>query len=157
MKITLDKYDKIWEAISILSLLTIAVLIAFTLSTLPDTIPIHFNFQGKADGFGSKYTLWLLFGIAVLMYATFTFISFRPELYKSRMTENNLEEQYKLTAKMTRTTKMYILLFFVILTLFILQAAQGKWTEQIPFLILIFFALILPPTFYYLIKLSKVR
>lgn len=157
MKIALDKYDKIWEAISISFLLTIAALITFTLPTLPDTIPIHFNFQGKADGFGSKYILWLVFGLAFLTYSIFTIISLRPGLYKSRMTENNIEEQYKLTAKMTRATKMYILLFFVLLTIFMLQATQGKWMEHVPYLILIFFVLILTPTFYYLIKLIKVR
>ena len=157
MKISLDKYDKIWEAISILLLLTIVIVITYSLPSLPDTIPIHFDFEGKADGFGSKYMLWTVFGIALLMYTIFTIISRRPGLYKSRMTENNIEEQYILTAKMTRTMKMYILIFFVILSFFMVQTAQGQWTEYTPFLILIIFALILPPTFYYLIKLSKVR
>ena len=26
---------------------------------LPETIPIHFNFEGKPDGFGSKDTIYL--------------------------------------------------------------------------------------------------
>lgn len=35
--------------------------------SLPKIIPIHFNAQGVADGFGNKSTLWLIPALALLM------------------------------------------------------------------------------------------
>lgn len=157
MKITLDKIDKIWEAVAFLLLAVNALIIAITVPTLPDIIPVHFDGAGKVDNYGSKYILWVLFVIAVFVYSLMTVISFNPGLYKSRMTENNIEEQYILTAKMTRTVKTFINLFFVIITVFVLQSVQGKGTEYAPYLFLLVFPLILIPTLYYVVKLGKVR
>jgi uncharacterized membrane protein len=157
MKTMLDKNDKIWETIALVLLLTQALIIGLTLPSLPDKVAIHFNDSGQADGWGNKNTLWLSLGLSVLMYAFLTFVSYRPELYKSRMTKNNLDEQYRLTSKMARTVKSFILLGFIALTTFMLMTAQGKWTVQIPFLFLIFFALVIPPCLYYAIKISKVQ
>ncbi|MHC5596804.1 MAG: DUF1648 domain-containing protein [Nostoc sp.] len=41
-------------------------------STLPDTIPVHFGFDGQANGWGSKKVLWLLpiIGLAGLLSST---------------------------------------------------------------------------------------
>lgn len=157
MKITLDKNDKIWETISLLLLLTQALIIGLTLPSLPNTVAIHFNGAGQADGWGNKNTLWLSLGLSILVYAFLTFVSYRPGLYKSRMTKNNLDEQYRLTSKMARTVKSFILLAFIALTTFMLMTAQGKWTGLIPFLFLIFFALVIPPCIYYAIKISRVQ
>ena len=157
MKITLDKKDKIWEAISVLLLVTNALLIALTLPSLPDNVAIHFNGSGQANGWGHKNVLWLAFGIALSLYAIMTFISYRPGLYKSRMTKNNIEEQYKMTSEMARTVKAFILLACIGLTTFMLMTAQGKWTEQIPFLFLIFFGLVIPPCLYYAVKISRIQ
>jgi len=157
IKIPLDKNDRIWEAISIILLVTNALLIALTLPSLPDTVAIHFDGSGQANGWGHKNTLWLVFGIALLVYAIMTFISLKPGLYKSRMTKNNIDEQYRLTSKMARTVKAFILLAFIGLTTFMLMTAQGKWTGQIPFLFLIFFVLVIPPCLYYAVKISRVQ
>ncbi len=157
MKITLDKNDKIWETVSLLLLLGQALLIALTLPSLPDKVAIHFNGSGEANGWGNKNTLWVSFAISLVIYALMTFISLRPGLYKSRMTKNNIEEQYKLTSKMARTVKAFILLALIGLTIFMLMTAQGKWTGQIPFLFLIFFGLVIPPCIYYAVKISRVQ
>ncbi|WP_291150673.1 DUF1648 domain-containing protein [Flavobacterium sp. UBA7680] len=157
MKIKGNKNDKIWESIALLLLAINALIIAVTVPILPDIIPIHFDSTGKVDNYGSKYILWVLFVIAVFVYSLMTVISFNPGLYKSRMTGNNIEEQYRLTAKMTRTVKTFVNLFFVIVTVFVLQSVQGKDTEYSLYLFLLSFPLIMIPTLYYVVKLGKVR
>ena len=47
--------------ISILMLVWIVV----TYNKLPDRIPTHWGIDGKVDGYGSKNTIWLFFGIMV--------------------------------------------------------------------------------------------
>ncbi len=40
--------------------------------TLPDTIPIHFGFDGQANGWGSKKNLWLLPIVGLAIYGLLT-------------------------------------------------------------------------------------
>ncbi|MHC5741499.1 MAG: DUF1648 domain-containing protein [Nostoc sp.] len=48
-------------------------------STLPDTIPVHFGFDGQANGWGSKKVLWLLPIVGLAIYGLLTFISRYPK------------------------------------------------------------------------------
>jgi uncharacterized membrane protein len=43
-------------------------------SRLPERIATHFNAEGMANGFGARSTLWVLVGIAVLLYVTLSAI-----------------------------------------------------------------------------------
>jgi uncharacterized membrane protein len=47
-------------------------------SRLPERIATHFNEAGVANGFGARSTLWVLVGIAVLLYSTLSVINFLP-------------------------------------------------------------------------------
>lgn len=50
-------------------------LIQTSLPDLPSRIPIHFNFAGKPDGWGSPHTLWVLLAFQVLVAGTMLSIS----------------------------------------------------------------------------------
>ena len=47
-------------------------------TSLPDTIPTHFNAAGQADGFGSKSSIWSLWFVSLGLYLMFTALSFVP-------------------------------------------------------------------------------
>ncbi|MER2000695.1 MAG: DUF1648 domain-containing protein, partial [Lysinibacillus sp.] len=63
---------KIFNIIALATLLSGVLLIIIYWSKLPDTVPIHFNIKGEADGWGSKYTLIILPFIAGGFYAFLT-------------------------------------------------------------------------------------
>ena len=74
--------------------------VAIYWSSLPDSIPIHYNLRGEADGYGSRWILWLIpvinFGIFVLARQ-----SMNPEWQKYNVplvpvTEENAERQQKI-------------------------------------------------------------
>ena len=44
-------------------------------TTLPDTIPTHFNAQGIADDWGSKTTIFFILGLNALIYVLFTVLN----------------------------------------------------------------------------------
>lgn len=155
MKIELDRNDKISEVVSIKLILINALLLILILPSLPENG--HFNEGSTLNGFESKSGFWVAFALALGLYVVITVISLKPELYKSRMTKNNLEEQYKLTSKMARTLKVFILLAFCILFIFMLQSARGLWIEAQPYLFILFFGLIISPCLYYAVKISKVQ
>lgn len=146
-----------WEAISLGLILLNVALFAYCIPQLPDIIPIHFGRGGKADGYGSKHSLWFVMCISVPVYALFTWISANPNLYKNRFTEHNIEEQKRIASKMARTLKAFVLLAFFILSLFMIQTAQGKWLRAIPFLFLVFFGLVVTPALYYAVRLSNAQ
>jgi len=53
-----------------------AAVVADFYSRLPERIATHFNGAGAANGLGARSTLWLLVGIAFLLYAALSAISF---------------------------------------------------------------------------------
>ena len=156
MKIPFDRTDKISEIISLIFLLTSALILLFILPSLPDRVPLQF-IGGDADGYGSKYVFWIIFIVVLILYGGLTILAKYPTFYKNRLTERNLEEQYKLTAKMIRTLKLCIMFFFSVLIYFMTQTAQLKMIVASNLLILFPFILFFPTVIYYLIKFGKVR
>lgn len=70
---------------------------------------------------------------------------------------NKLEEQKHHTSIRARTVKVFALLVFFILCIFMVQTAQGNLTKQISYLFIVMFGIIIPPCLYYAIKVSKVQ
>jgi uncharacterized membrane protein len=62
------------ELIAAAGLVFAAAVVMDFYSRLPERIATHFNAEGMANGFGAKSTLWVLVGIAVLLYLTLTAI-----------------------------------------------------------------------------------
>ena len=56
------------ELIALAGLVFAAVVVADFYSRLPERIATHFNAEGMANGLGARSTLWVLVGIAVLLY-----------------------------------------------------------------------------------------
>jgi len=68
------------ELIALAGLVFAAAVVADFYSRLPERIATHFNGAGAANGFGARSTLWVLVGIAFLLYAALSAISFLPRV-----------------------------------------------------------------------------
>lgn len=68
------------ELIAMAGLVFAAAVVADFYSRLPERIATHFNGEGMANGFGAKSTLWVLVGIAVLLYGILSAISLLPRV-----------------------------------------------------------------------------
>lgn len=142
MRVPFDLKDKISEAISLIFLITSISIVAVTMPKLPDAIPSHYNITGQVDGYESKQILWVMVALSVLIYISLTVLAIFPGLYKKKLSGDNIEEQYRLTSKTTRTMKAVIVLSFLIICYFMTFGAQLKSTEYIylvPFFILLIF------------------
>ncbi|WP_027381338.1 DUF1648 domain-containing protein [Chryseobacterium daeguense] len=64
--------------------------------SLPQTIPIHFDFDGKPDNFGTKKYSFLTPALLTVFYVAFAFIVRMPEIanYPVEITENNQDAQF---------------------------------------------------------------
>ena len=68
------------ELIALVGLIFTVALVADFYSRLPERIATHFNGEGMANGFGAKSTLWVLVGIAALLYGILSAISLLPRV-----------------------------------------------------------------------------
>jgi uncharacterized membrane protein len=66
------------ELIAAAGLVFAVAVVADFYSRLPERIATHFNEAGIANGFGARSTLWVLVGIALLLYLTLSVINFVP-------------------------------------------------------------------------------
>lgn len=82
---------------------------------LPQTIPVHFDFEGKADNFGSKKYVFLMPAILTAIYCFFIIIARNPELanYPVSITEANEYAQFLITAFFFRWLFLLISLIFL--------------------------------------------
>jgi uncharacterized membrane protein len=84
--------------------------------TLPQTIPVHFDFDGKADGFGSKNYSFLMPVFATVFYFLFAFVVRDPESanYAVEITAENKEAQFLIM-------EIFIRWFYILITLIFLN------------------------------------
>ena len=62
-------FQNVLEKLTILLLIAAVVWIALRYGKLPDEIPTHFDYRGNVDGYGSKNTVWIIYGLAFLLSA----------------------------------------------------------------------------------------
>ncbi len=98
----------------------------FSLPTLPNEVPIHFNIGGEVDGWGSKYVLLLLPFIGVVTVLAFEALEKRPHLhnYPQHINESNVRQFYKVSVRTMSLIKNGTLVILGLLQFEIVLAAK---------------------------------
>jgi uncharacterized membrane protein len=96
---------------------------------LPDIIATHFDLNGNPNGFGSKYTIWLLPVIVGLIYILIYTLNRYPHKfnYLTKITEQNASKQYKLASRSMRIILFNITLLFAYITF---KEIDGAYTQS---------------------------
>jgi uncharacterized membrane protein len=127
------------------SRLLVIVLIGYTIlavNTLPDRIPIHFNFEGEADNFGSKHTLWMFPVIASILVGLMSVIKRHPEYLNIpvKITDENRERQQRLAMGLLSSIACAIpILFGLIIYSTLRYVRDGSFDIPIVLLLLVVF------------------
>ena len=127
LKIEIETIDKIYNTLSIVGLLLLLSIPAYYYGNLPDQIPIHFGADGKADGFGSKNTIWMMPGLGFLMFTGLWSLAKVPHVYNYpvEITEENAAIQYQKGARLIRVLNALIMLVFAYITYKMTRSATG--------------------------------
>lgn len=80
------RIERINDLFVLVQLLGTAIIMRF----LPDSLPMHFNYSGMADRYGSKYELFVFAGISLLMTVIYKVIS---RIYKRKSEEQEGREK----------------------------------------------------------------
>lgn len=68
----------ILKIVSAIILIFSWIFVIVNFKNLPETVPIHYDFNGKPDGFGSKNTNWFLLFIQTSMCLMMFYLSGKP-------------------------------------------------------------------------------
>lgn len=96
-------------------------------SSMPRTVPTHFNGTGEPDGWGSKNHLWILLIVGFMMWVLLTILEKFPHVYNYLfLTDENVDRQYKNARLMLNVIKNEVLFFFVYMSWISGEIANGK-------------------------------
>ena len=119
--------DYAFEAVAIGGMLYGIYLVITSYSNLPDTIPIHFNASGVADGFGKKGMIWLLPSLALIMVPGMLLLRRWPWISNVplEITEENAVYQYGLIVKLLGFLAAVVSLTFTTIVYDTIEIAHG--------------------------------
>jgi uncharacterized membrane protein len=158
IKIEWSTVDWLLEGITLFIFLGIVVFTILQYQDLPNRIPTHFGANGSANSFGSKSTLWILFGVNFGMYVLLSAVSKIPHHfnYLVTITENNAHRQYTIALRMMRTLKLMVVLSFgYILVRTVVVANDESTSLGIWFLPMFLTTFFVPFLFYIVISKNK--
>ncbi|UXX80322.1 DUF1648 domain-containing protein [Reichenbachiella carrageenanivorans] len=130
LKIKLDTFDKVMETVGGLLLLLMVAYPAIQFSSVPDTIPVHFDAMGRPDRYGSKNSLWMISTIGIILYLGMIVVNKFPHTfnYLTPITARNASRQYGLATKMIRLLNVVIAAVFFAIIYGMIQTALGYST-----------------------------
>ena len=145
IKLQLTLFDTVIEVAAYVALIAFWVMTIFAFSTLPESIPTHYNGLGEVDGYGPKATIFFLPVLGTVLFAFLTYIVKKPETfnYTVEITEENALAQYTNSTKLLRFMKLALLILFIIIYYITIATSKGasdglgKWF--LPFTITLIF------------------
>lgn len=149
------------------TLVFLAILIAivnlayatYSFTNLPNTIPIHFDIDGKPNGWGEKYTIFFIPLINLALVGFMATVRKNPFSYLNlpiRLSSNNLKERVKLGRELLDLISICISTLFFFIELDIVKSSQNPLSSNsIFFIIISIVASILGLAAYYTNKINK--
>ena len=101
LKFQRGKFDIILNGLCLIILVSTILFLILTWSKIPDKVPMHYDFAGNIDRWGSKLEILILPIITWIMYVFMTIIEKFPEAWNTgvKVTEENIERVKKLYNK----------------------------------------------------------
>jgi len=123
LKIKLTKFDYLLESISLLVYLGTIIYIIYYYNKLPNIIPIHFDFSGKADAFGNKSQIISIPIINTILYIGLTVLNKYPHIfnYLGEITLDNAASQYKFATRLLRFIKLIVMIVFLVIVISVIH------------------------------------
>lgn len=149
--------DKALEWLAFLLLLFSWGFILFNYAGLPDSIPIHYNGSGQADGFGGKGHLLMLPIVSTVLYAVLSLLNRYLHLlnYPVHITRENALKQYTLAGRLLRYLKCVVVLLFGSIAFQTIQNAKGMASGLGIWFLPLSLGLIFIPLLYFVVKSRK--
>jgi uncharacterized membrane protein len=159
LNLELTQADKSVEIIGWLLIFAIWGLTILNYQNLPDTIPIHYNVAGVADGFGDKWMIFTLPIVATVLFVGLTILNKFPHIlnYPTEITADNALRQYTNVTRLIRYLKVIIVVIFGLITFLTIRHANGQTDGLGIWFLPLTMGLIFMPLIYFSIKSIKTK
>lgn len=119
MKVKTTIADIVLESLTLFMLIGSAVYLFVIWSSVPDKLPMHYNFAGEIDRWGGKGELFILILFHWILYLVATGIEKVPQIWNTgvKVTEENQYRIYRTLKYMIKTLKLIIVFIFTFLIL----------------------------------------
>ena len=157
IKIPKDQIDKLVEILGIAVLFFTIVFPVISYNQLPDSIPRHFDINGQPDAYGSKWLIFILPLIGIVLYTGLTILNRYPHIfnYPTKVTEENAERLYKNATKLVRILNTLTISIFAYITYVTIQTGLGKQSGLGNYFFIAFLILFSVPIGFFIIKSMK--
>lgn len=128
IKIPLNEMDRFLEFSGWAILVIMWGFVLYKYSSLPETIPTHFNASGHPDGFGDSVTIFLLPALATVFFVGLTILNKYPHAfnYPNEVTLENAMVLYKRATSLIRYLKLGLVLLFGFITYKTIRISSGS-------------------------------
>ncbi|UGU16537.1 DUF1648 domain-containing protein [Sinomicrobium kalidii] len=159
IKPNLTTTDKIIEIISWIAVPCIWILTLKNYPDLPESIPIHYNSAGEANGFGGKEHILALPIIATILFIGLATLNKYPHIfnYPVLITQKNALQQYTYATRLLRILNLVIVIIFGLIVYKTIQNVNGNANGLGIWFLPTTLALIFVPIIYYLLKIRKIK
>lgn len=151
------KFETVFDAIGITFYILAIVYLVTQFGDLPDRVPSHFNGAGEVDRWGSKLELIILPLVGGGLWILFTVLEKYPhQLNYLNLRKDNVEAQYKNGRLMLNVLKNEIVLFFSLISYYMIQIAKGALDGIGGVFLPVFLVVILGTTFYFMFRMMRI-
>ena len=117
MKIKNSPADIIMEILGLIMLIGTPLYLLIRWSSIPDKLPMHYNFVGEIDRWGGKGEILFLVVMIWILYLMISLVEHFPSIWNTgvQVTSENRARVYRTLKYMVKTLKLVMTLIFTFL------------------------------------------
>lgn len=127
----------------VLPILTLGIGFSFAIivgSSNVEIIPLHINIHGEVDNYGSKWELFILPAIALLIYLLMWWLERNPQLYNfPSLKKHSRKEQEKIGVELISWLKVITVLMLVLIEILLILKPDLVLLTTSPFVALLLY------------------
>ena len=154
MKIKNSLADIIMEVLGLVMLIGTPLYLVIRWPSIPDKLPMHYNFAGEIDRWGGKGEILFLVVMVWILYLMISLVEHFPSVWNTgvQVTLENRMRVYRTLKYMVKTLKLAMTLVF---TFLIFNTVAG--TPRPGWFTVVYVILIIGDLAFWLIRLYRVR
>jgi uncharacterized membrane protein len=135
-------------SIAVTSLMWIYVIVKYP--QLPEIIPTHYGADGLVDGYGDKWSIFMLPAITSIIIVLFNILNRYPHKfnYLTTITKENAEKQYQQSTRILRILQFNISLLFSYIVYKSVRGALTNYSSLEWWFLPVLLISMIAPTFY---------
>lgn len=159
MEVPRSQAERIADALAVAGVLAGLLVAGVAWAALPERIPVHFDFHGQPDGWGTRGALFLLPLCALVPVVLLSVAAPYPHRfnYVVPITEENAPFQYRNARLVLAVLKAEIAWFFAAITMLMVLAAQRGTLHGAPWVPLSFIAVIFGTVVFFVVRSVRRR